>query len=71
MFHDVGHLLTPTTPTPAPRDLRTTATRVSNRPSHTAGTNDHTAHWAESAGMPLGIQLIALALKKNACCVAW
>ncbi len=66
MFHDVDILLTPTTPTPAPRDLRTTGDARFQSPWTHAGVPTITLPIGLSqAGMPLGLQLIAPALEEE------
>jgi Asp-tRNA(Asn)/Glu-tRNA(Gln) amidotransferase A subunit family amidase len=66
MFRDVDILITPTTPTPAPRDLRTTGDARFQSPWTHAGVPTITLPTGLSqAGMPLGIQLIAPALEEE------
>jgi aspartyl-tRNA(Asn)/glutamyl-tRNA(Gln) amidotransferase subunit A len=66
MFHDVDILLTPTTPTPAPRDLHTTGEARFQSPWTHAGVPTITLPMGLSqAGMPLGLQLIAPALEEE------
>jgi aspartyl-tRNA(Asn)/glutamyl-tRNA(Gln) amidotransferase subunit A len=66
MFRDVDILVTPTTPTPAPRDLRTTGDARFQSPWTHAGVPTITLPIGLSqAGMPLGIQLIAPALEEE------
>lgn len=60
LFQDLDVLLTPATPTPAPRDLTTTGDASFQAPWTYAGTPSIALPSGLSqAGMPLGIQLIA------------
>ena len=66
MFHDVDILVTPSTPTPAPRDLGTTGDARFQSPWTHAGVPTITLPTGLSqAGMPLGLQLIAPALEEE------
>jgi len=66
MFQDVDILVTPSTPTPAPRDLSTTGDARFQSPWTHAGVPTITLPTGLSqAGMPLGLQLIAPALEEE------
>jgi aspartyl-tRNA(Asn)/glutamyl-tRNA(Gln) amidotransferase subunit A len=66
MFQDVDILVTPSTPTPAPRDLGTTGDARFQSPWTHAGVPTITLPSGLSqAGMPLGLQLIAPALEEE------
>ncbi len=66
MFHDVDILVTPSTPTPAPRNLGTTGDARFQSPWTHAGVPTITLPTGLSqAGMPLGLQLIAPALEEE------
>jgi aspartyl-tRNA(Asn)/glutamyl-tRNA(Gln) amidotransferase subunit A len=66
MFQDVDILVTPSTPTPAPRDLGTTGDARFQSPWTHAGVPTITLPTGLSqAGMPLGLQLIAPALEEE------
>jgi aspartyl-tRNA(Asn)/glutamyl-tRNA(Gln) amidotransferase subunit A len=66
MFHEVDVLLTPATPAPAPRDLRTTGDAKFQSPWTSAGVPAIALPSGRSKeGMPLGIQLIAPALQEE------
>ncbi len=59
-FRDVDVLLTPTTPSSAPRDLTTTGNRAFQGPWTTAGLPTVTIpSGLDSHGLPLGIQLVS------------
>jgi aspartyl-tRNA(Asn)/glutamyl-tRNA(Gln) amidotransferase subunit A len=66
MFQDVDILVTPSTPTPAPRDLGTTGDARFQSPWTHAGVPTLTLPTGLSQdGMPLGLQLIAPALEEE------
>jgi aspartyl-tRNA(Asn)/glutamyl-tRNA(Gln) amidotransferase subunit A len=66
MFHGVDVLLTPATPTPAPRDLTTTGDPKFQSPWTYAGVPTIALPSGRSQnGMPLGIQLVAPALHEE------
>jgi Asp-tRNA(Asn)/Glu-tRNA(Gln) amidotransferase A subunit family amidase len=66
MFKEVDVLVTPSTLTPAPRDLHTTGDARFQSPWTHAGVPTITLPSGQSqTGMPLGIQLIAPALQEE------
>ena len=66
MFQDVDILVTPSAPTPAPRDLHTTGDARFQSPWSHAGVPTLTLPSGLSqTGMPLGIQLVAPALEEE------
>jgi Asp-tRNA(Asn)/Glu-tRNA(Gln) amidotransferase A subunit family amidase len=66
MFADVDVLLTPATPAPAPRDLHTTGDAKFQSPWTYAGVPTIALpSGCSQGGMPLGIQLIAPALRED------
>jgi aspartyl-tRNA(Asn)/glutamyl-tRNA(Gln) amidotransferase subunit A len=66
MFTDVDVLLTPATPAPAPRDLRTTGDARFQSPWTYAGVPAIALpSGCSQGGMPLGLQLIAPALQEE------
>ena len=66
MFQNVDILVTPSTPTPAPRGLGTTGDARFQSPWTHAGIPTITLPTGLSqAGMPLGLQLIAPALEEE------